>query len=248
MIGVCRLCLEESELIGRSHIFPNFLYNGMHDERNRLQVLNTNAPEARRYAQSGAYDQNILCRNCDNVIIGRLERYANNNVFNLDYLTNSGLFQHHLLHNQFTIIECTSVEYSQFKLFLETLLWRASITSQPMFRNFNLSCEENERLRQSILTSSPLSPTDFPCIMYTSANEDLDHNFVVIDSSKDGVFSFYINKFVLIFYYGIKATELGTFELSLKEDNTLPMLLLSSPQWVAMRQSIVQAAATFAMQ
>lgn len=242
MIGVCQLCHEEKELIGRSHIFPIFLYSGMQDERNRLQVLNTNTPEQRRYAQSGVYDQNILCRNCDNVIIGRLERYANNNLFNLEYLTSSDRFQHQTLHNVYTFIGCTDIDYNQFKLFLETLLWRASISSQPMFQNFNLSCEENERLRQSILTSSPLLPADFPCVMYTCANEDLDHNFVVIDPNKDEIISFYINKFVFNFYYGTKATEQETFLLSLKEDNTIPIILLNNEEWTRIRQSVVQAA------
>lgn len=246
MNGICQLCNEEKELIGRSHIFPNFLYNGMQDERNRLQVLSTNTPEQRKYAQSGAYNQYILCQNCDNIIISRLERYANNNLFNLNYLTSSEMFVHNNLFNEYTIIECTNIDYTQFKLFLETLLWRVSISSHAMFNNFSLSCEENERLRQSILNGIPLSPTEYPCIIYTSRSEDLDHNFVVIDPNKNGVISFYINKFIFNFYHGVKSEEAETLLLSLKEDNTMPILLLDEQNWKAIRQSIILAAVKIA--
>lgn len=248
MVGICKLCLRETELIGRSHIFPNFLYKGMQDERNRLNILDTGEPERRRFAQSGAYDQNILCENCDNEIIGRFERYAANNLFNLDYLLDSDRFQHKVLHNTYTIIHCANIYYNQFKIFLETLLWRASISTQPMFRNFNLSCEDNETLRRSILTSTPLPPSVFPCVMYTSSNEDLDHNFVVVDANKADVITFYINKFIFTFYTGQKANDPATRKLSLKEDNTMPIFKLDNQQWVAMRQSIVQAAVNFARQ
>src|SRR5690606_7650725 len=78
MIGPCRLCLEEKELIKRSHIIPNFMYKELVDHKNRMILMSLEAGQIERsgFRQSGEFDSDILCADCDNTRLGKLDRYA----------------------------------------------------------------------------------------------------------------------------------------------------------------------------
>ena len=39
-VGQCRLCLQNKELLRRSHVIPNFLYDGIFDSKQVLYRIN----------------------------------------------------------------------------------------------------------------------------------------------------------------------------------------------------------------
>jgi hypothetical protein len=86
---ICKLCLKTKELISRSHLFPNFMYNGIGDDKNRIFLVSSLRPFKQKVVQSGAYEEQILCAECDNSILGKLERYAYNNLYSLSFRVNS---------------------------------------------------------------------------------------------------------------------------------------------------------------
>jgi hypothetical protein len=58
------------------------------------------------------------------------------------------------------------LEFKKFKLFQNSLLWRASVASGPMFSEVDLGSHE-EKLRKMLLNSDPGDPYDYPCVLLT---------------------------------------------------------------------------------
>jgi len=241
MKGICKLCQKDKELIKRSHLFPNFMYKGIADGKNRINIVSSERPLERKWAQTGAMDEFILCADCDNGILGKLERYANNSLYSKSYLNDSEDFEQLTPNPGVNIVACKRLDYSKFKLFLESLLWRASITSHPMFSNFKFSCDQEEELRVSILNQQPLGEASFPCVMMTCADAGVKTDIVAIDPSKKEMVKFYINGFTYTFYWGIGNTTIETVSMALRNNNTMVIVKLAKDDWNNIRKSLVGA-------
>lgn len=135
--GICKLCLEEKPLIGKSHIYPQFLYKGVFDASNRSVFQNLKAGTDKFY-QTGFYDKYIFCQNCDNVILGSLERYAAS-VFYYPGSSGSLRITEHRERTELTVMNVQDIDYKKFKLFVLSLLWKAHISSNPFFREVEIS-------------------------------------------------------------------------------------------------------------
>jgi hypothetical protein len=70
--GKCKLCLEHKDLCKESHIIPMFLYKFLVSENNKIVYIDA---QKSRFKFNGEYEGNILCQNCDNVVIGNLDNY-----------------------------------------------------------------------------------------------------------------------------------------------------------------------------
>ena len=72
---ICKLCLKEKGLLKKSHIVPNFLYRELRDEDNAFVKANL-AKVTKENIYTGLFEPNILCAECDNVLLGKLEDYS----------------------------------------------------------------------------------------------------------------------------------------------------------------------------
>jgi hypothetical protein len=240
IIGICQLCKKEKELIGRSHIWPSFMYNNMKDEKGRLYVINSEDPTRHHTVQSGSHQGGIFCSECDNVRLGQLERYASNNLYRKDFVDGDE-FKIFSVPNGVEIIRCEKLEYNQFKLFLLSLLWRASISTETVFENFKLSAAEEEFLRQSIYESAVVDEMAFPCVMITTAGVDADENFIAVDPFRNGMVKFYINSFVYTFYLAEDKKDETTRLLVIGMDQKMGIMKISPEQYNLVRASIIEA-------
>ncbi|MDP2210019.1 MAG: hypothetical protein Q8K98_14780 [Bacteroidota bacterium] len=174
-IGKCKLCQLEKPLLNRSHIIPDFMYASLFDKDHKLNKF---APadyiEGDKHISrpsSGEYESNLLCSQCDNEIIGRYETYARKALYSKvdetsdlpeceNFITNGGL--------KFT--KCKNLHYKEFKLFLLSILWRASISNRDFFKEVNLGPYE-DTIRQMILSGDPKQEETFPILMMTWLND-----------------------------------------------------------------------------
>lgn len=114
MIGVggniCRVCLKESKL-RKSHILPEFLYEDLYDEKHRALVI---SQKKEKVFQKGLREL-LLCQQCETKL-SRYEKYAKEIIQKLPKFSRdaSGRF-----------LYSKGVDYSRFKLFQLSILWRA---------------------------------------------------------------------------------------------------------------------------
>lgn len=143
------------------------MYRGIHNDKGQMSVINSDHPYQRKTAQSGAHERYVLCASCDNEVLGSLERYASNYLYRQPFLTNTVDFKQIHLKLDISAIECLNINYNKFKLFLLSLLWRASIADEGMFGNFKLHTDAEEFLRKAIKEDHVVNEAVFPCVLLT---------------------------------------------------------------------------------
>jgi hypothetical protein len=236
----CKLCLQNKKLIKKSHLFPKFMYNGIRDEKNRMSTISSDNLNDIGYVQSGAYDEYILCNNCDNNILSNYERYAANHFYKLNYRENNENFCQ-IDKDNIQFIFCKNLDYSKFKIFLLSLLWRVSISSHYLFKDFKLPLDDEEKIRKAILKGDPLEELEFSCSLSTHQNDEkVLTDFILIKPTTQKKVIFYINDFIYTFY--LDSNEVGNYEQlqSIKRSNEMLILKLPHGFWEKIRGTIVE--------
>ena len=169
-MGICRLCRKEKKLI-EAHIIPKFMYSGMKDKENSFFEVTydlDNNESKKRKIQKEDYDKNILCADCDNRILGGIyEGYAKNSMYgnNLDPKVAPKCINYRNPNGGTEYSICENIDYVKLKLFLLSILWRASITDRPLFKEVNLGIIHEERIRKMIYENIMPSELEYPIIL-----------------------------------------------------------------------------------
>ena len=194
MMGKCKLCGEEKELCKQSHIIPNFMYKDLFDEKNRMYAIQSEEGGIKQKGirQTGEFEANILCKGCDNGTLGKLERYASLILYD-GY---PKIIEHRKSPDGMTYTYCAELDYAKFKLFLLSLLWRASISSRPQFKEVHLGPHE-ERIRRMLFGGNPGEQLEYPCLIMTYLNREDYPSDLVTQPSQSKVDGGYIYKFLI---------------------------------------------------
>ena len=200
----CRLCLEEKNLI-KAHIIPDFMYQELYDQNHSLYKVLLENPLNYTKIPTGEYDNNILCSECDNVRIGQLEDYAAK-VFNEGLGIEFANF--HYTDVKMTVTHVKKIDYKKFKLFLLSMLWRASVTTRESFRIVSLRHYE-ETIRQMLYKGDPKERYDFPCIMIAIRADVPWASQLIVPPTRikqyfRTVYRFLMNGILYLFYIGEK--------------------------------------------
>lgn len=148
----CALC-HSTETLRGSHIIPEFQYKPIYDEKHRALVISSDPKERERFVQKGMREK-LLCEQCENRF-SRWEDYACRVLFG---------DKAKVLSRTKKVINLEGIDYSKFKLFLLSLLWRMSVAKGDFWKEVRLGPLE-EKLRQCLLREDPLSSDDFPCLL-----------------------------------------------------------------------------------
>ena len=211
-MAICKLCNQDKQLIGRSHIIPDFMYKhaGLYDEKHRLRYFSIEdliSGKPPSLPQSGVHEGGLLCKDCDNRRLGQhLEDYAKKAIYGggqllaeecpdcIKYTNDAG--------ELFAI--CENLSYTKYKLFLLSILWRASVSTNPFFNKINLGQHE-EVLREMIFNNDAKNFNDYPVFVFTSASDtEFSHDMIieprqVIGSDGMETCCFIIGGFIYIF-------------------------------------------------
>jgi len=198
----CKLCGDNKKLLKKSHIVPEFMYQDLFDEKHRIHevLLKPENQLKGKTRQSGGYDKNILCGNCDNKILGRLESYASLVLYGGIELT----IEYSTAKNKSTYISVKEIDYQKFKLFLLSILWRASISNLPIFRNVILGQHE-QVIRGKILSNNPGSSVEYPCAIFTHLHNPEIPNQIIAEpgcliNGEQQIYAFLISGNLFIFF------------------------------------------------
>lgn len=161
--GICKLCLQEKYLCKESHIIPSSLYKLLHGPNKLLVYIDDHGS---KFKYNSEYEGGILCEECDNYILGKLDDYAAKFLHG-GFKTKSSPHPKYIDGRECLVFEDDSnYNYSQFKTFLLSLLWRASISSRPFFKAIKLSPKVEEDLRVMIKDGIPGEPEKYACFIY----------------------------------------------------------------------------------
>ncbi|MCU7863661.1 MAG: hypothetical protein KZQ92_06755 [Candidatus Thiodiazotropha sp. (ex Lucinoma borealis)] len=145
----CRLCRSEKKL-NNSHIIPEFVYRPLYDEINRFHVVTTHENERNKYLQKGIREK-LLCSDCE-ILLSKNERYVS--------LLFSGAIPLHITGNK-KLIRVEGLDYTKFKLFALSVLWRAGIATHETFEEVRLGLHE-QVLQRMVLAGEPGPPEKYP--------------------------------------------------------------------------------------
>ena len=239
---ICQLCLEEKSLQKKSHIIPDFMFKEIYDEGHWLYRGKMSQPGKMRKVPTSEYEGGILCKECDNNIIGAYETYASRALYPgvvkekdcpvIEFRKSAGGIE---------LTFAGNIDYRLFKLFMLSILWRASISKRDFFKNVSLGKKHGGLLRLMILNGNPGGVTDYPIFLITHLNTNTVPGDVVGEPHKtkidsDTRYNFLIGGIYYMFFvsprnipdYIIestinKANELRIFHL--KEDAAERFLL-----------------------
>lgn len=234
---ICKLCGQDKKLI-KAHIIPDFMYHGMFGENHDLISVNLSNHNNKKKIQTGCFDKHILCQTCDNEIIGSYERYASKHIFDQKIQASLSTLSENI--KSYT----KEVNYKEFKLFLLSILWRASVSTLPFFKNLKIADKE-ERLRQMLLNGVPDQEHVFPISMIKIAPTKSHQSRLIIDPvvsdiGEDRVCIFYINGFFYYFSVSETSTALIFESTALREDNTMVIPVLENEQAIGFLDRFVK--------
>jgi hypothetical protein len=153
-IAACRLCLQEREL-RESHIVSGFIWKNSEvtGDKCKFDLKCFSDPKlSERHRQDGLKEY-LLCDECEGRF-ARFEDYACRKLFN----QSGPIFQRPARH-----FNWTGLEYTKFKLFQMSLLWRMGVSTHPYYAHVNLGKHE-EILRRMLLAENPGEPWRYGCI------------------------------------------------------------------------------------
>jgi len=157
--GICKLCNDTLNLIGKSHIIPNFMYKGLFAENRKMRIANlkdlTKKPEI---AETGIFEKNILCENCE-TRFSKHERYASH-FFKGPTPSNIQFEKRRSSDGQRTIF-VSGIDYGKLKLFFLSILWRAHISEHKFFKEVNLDKINEIEIKQMLLENNSKSEEEY---------------------------------------------------------------------------------------
>ncbi len=125
--------------------------NSMFGTPRRGHLMGTHTTRRSKITQDSAKEDYLFCSGCEDRL-SRIERYVANEFFNKykdpafqqDFpITYRGL----LIPVEMDVMQALKVNQGIMRLFIYSLLWRASISSEAGFKTFKLEDRVEERLR-----------------------------------------------------------------------------------------------------
>jgi len=153
---LCRLCQHDRKLVD-AHIIPKPFFTAYLDG-NKGKLLSNSLGMRPKRSRTGVYDSGILCGTCDKVI-GVWDEYGVRVLLQelraLSADSPTGVQ---------TAFQRPNYDYNRLKLFILSVLWRASESSRDFSKKVKLGpCQE--RLFRMLRAEDPGAPEDFPIFL-----------------------------------------------------------------------------------
>lgn len=182
-MGICKFCGQEKKLI-KAHIIPKNFYIARNNDK--YLCMNSKTGEY-TYKQQGGYDPNILCGDCDNHIFGEFDKEGYQVLFG-DF----NKYQYAQIHPKYKIyqLDSSNFNYTKFRNFFISILWRASISQLEEWSNINLGGYEKKAL--NILKGKREYPELFKILIYKNSFIENINQEVLIAKGKTSKYKKYV--------------------------------------------------------
>lgn len=156
---ICQLCKNDTKEIRNSHIFPEFLYSDTYDDKGRAMGVNGEGSRNWKYVQKGIREK-LLCGDCEQFLGKHYERPFR------EYWYGKSKIPKYFTRKYLRIDD---VDYESFKLFHLSNLYRASVSTHPMYSDVKLGPHE-EIIRKMILSRDAGPVNQYPIFGYVVMN------------------------------------------------------------------------------
>lgn len=156
LVGECFYC-NEIETLCDAHIVPKSFF-GDFNEKNYLEI--STQSERTKRSRIGPYDQGILCKKCDQ-IIGIYDGYAKTLLVDKIDAYKQAFLPCYL-------IPKAEFDFIKLKKFFISLIWRACISSNPVFCRVSLG-KYREIARQILKGEWPIEEHLFAVLIFKDA-------------------------------------------------------------------------------
>jgi hypothetical protein len=158
-MSICKGCGLDEPLI-RAHAIPEAFFRPLQGKDGKAAFIVTNRQgEFTKRSPIGPYDKAILCRECEDRF-AKLDDYGQKvllqTVNNLDSIVD----QHGTLIGYWL----RTVDTALFKRFLISVLWRASVSTQPFYGRVSLGPYE-EIIRELLWNEAPLKQDEYSFLL-----------------------------------------------------------------------------------
>lgn len=156
--GICKLCLKPA-VLRRSHILPDMAYAGIIEKNlHPRMVIVQDVVEGRisDKTQQTGYREWLLCENCE-LRFSVYERYASEHFFRAKLTVPTS--------ESDRLVRISGLNYAPLKLYLLSVLWRASVAEGRFFRCVDLGDRHEERLRQMLDAEDPGKADEYGCLI-----------------------------------------------------------------------------------
>ncbi len=156
---ICRLCLQEKPLC-LSHIIPNFFTKQIKNESgvpNKYLVLDAKKKGSPGRGQGGVKEK-LFCKECEALLNEQYEKYAYNLlcVSGFEYITS---------HNK-KAKTAININYTKFKLFLLSILFRTSIANHAFCSIVNIGHKHENIIRNMLLYGDAKLSYEYPILIF----------------------------------------------------------------------------------
>jgi hypothetical protein len=171
------------------------MYEGLLDTLNRVVFIPTNNIAKGRFIQAGISEKGMLCSKCDNEILGNYERYSAGVLYNgkgVGQLKMNRLISH----DRIKSVGLSNLDYSKFKLFILSVLWRAHHSKNSFFSKINIDQHENT-IREMLLQGNSGLETEYKIGVVALKGDDGNLIRIMPDpETRKDFASFFINGFI----------------------------------------------------
>lgn len=213
---VCRLCKKEGQL-RRSHIIPEFLWKGLYDETNTFFGVTGKGSVGHRKLQKGLREP-LFCDACEQHFNDAFEK-----PFYRQWVKDSPLpavwANDELIWLQF--------EYSTFKLFHLSILFRAHVSSLTDFEVVDLG-PHAEKIRIMLIDQNPGEVHEYPIFGYAILHPETRSPIQIVSSAQlskiEGTRCYAMMYGGVEWYICVASHRYREFEkLSLRSNGTIPI-------------------------
>ena len=142
------------------------MYSGLLAENQNIIYSTTDWLESGKQERrpKGEYDKYILCKNCE-TYLSKFESYAKGTLYGEgNPKKHLPIIKTYKSKDGFEYANCKNVDYIKFKVFLISILWRASISKREFFKEVNLGPHE-EIMREMIVNGNAKKVDDYPILL-----------------------------------------------------------------------------------
>ena len=157
---LCKYCDQRPEKFAKAHVIPRSFFKLVKKEASYAVFFQARKEQVRTdFHQAGIYDSGILCVACE-------AAFTNWDTHGYDVLSKTRGDDEALRTQEG--ITCgvipRNLVYQTFKMFLLSVLWRASVSSHLFFSGIDLGPHER-RIRSILKTEMPLGPEQYSAML-----------------------------------------------------------------------------------